>query len=119
MRVWRIYAYTIALLNVAALGIELPRGNVVRILDCGPGLLGVAGLLGYAHQRPLLRRWLWMALAMLLPLWDVAMGALVYPRLEGSSASTLEYFALMPIFFPEYLALVRYAYRSPALWGRR
>jgi hypothetical protein len=120
MRFWRIYAYTIALLNVVTLGVELTRGNVLRLLDCLPGLLAVAGLLGYAHQRRVLWRWGWMAVAVLLPLWDIAMGALVYPRLEpNTSASTPEYFLLMPLFFPEYWALFRYAFRSPGLWARR
>jgi hypothetical protein len=117
-RGWRIYAYTVALLNVATLGIELSHQNLLRLLDGLPGLLAVSGLLGYAHRRPVLRRWVWMAVAVALPLWDVAMGAWIYPRLEPQQSSTREYFLLMPLFLPEYLALFRYGFRSSELWTR-
>lgn len=117
-RGWRVYAYTLALLNLATLGIELWHRNLLRSLDGLPGLLAVIGVLGYAHHRPVLWRWVWMAVAVMLPLWDIAMGAWIYPRLEPQQNSTREYFLLMPLFLPEYLALFRYGYRSDALWTR-
>ena len=117
-RGWRIYAYTITLLTVVSFLAELRKVNAIRLIDYGPGLLGLVGLLGYAHHRALLRRWVWMIHSLLLPLWDIALGAWVYPWFEPHSppSSVLGYFTLMPIFFPEYLALIRYAYKSKDIW---
>ena len=118
--VWKIYAYAILALQVVGLYFGLFKIDLTRALDYGATLMGMVGLLGYAYRRPFLRRWFWKSWSILLPLWDTLMGAVVYPSQEPRSEPglVLGYFVLMLLFVPEYVALVRYAYRSPEIWSK-
>jgi hypothetical protein len=117
---WKIYAIGVVALQAAGLLISLPKLDPAQAVDYGMTIVGVVGLFGFAYRRPLLRRWIWMLWSILLPVWDVVMGAWIYPSQESRSVPVvvMTYFMLMLLFVPEYVALIRYAYFSSELWPK-
>ena len=105
-----------ATVQLVGLLFALSKMGISEALDYGVTAVGLMGLFGYAFRRPWLGRRSWMVLSVLIPLWDVAMGVWIYPRQSGTGVE-LEYFVAMLLFLPQYLALVRYAYRSAELWN--
>jgi hypothetical protein len=55
-----------------------------------------------------------MLWAVLFPVSNAMIGFWVYPHI-GTGGHT-EYLAAMLLFFPQYLAVFRYGYRSPDIW---
>jgi len=118
---WKVYAFAVAAVQLVGLLFALPKMGVAEALDYGVTTVALTGLFGYAFRRPvvgpLFGRRIWMVLSVFIPLWDVAMGAWIYPRQSGTGVE-MEYFVAMLLFLPQYLALVRYAYSSRELWRR-
>jgi hypothetical protein len=122
-RGWRIYAYSIGLLFLATFGFQVSKSDAIGLSDCIDALLGLlclVGLLGYAYRRPLFGRRFWMAASVLLPLWAIATEIWEYPWVEHrtSSNSTFDYMGMSALFFPLFLALVLYGYRSKEIWAK-
>lgn len=113
--VWKVYAFAVAALQVVAMVLELPRLTVTDGLDYLITLVGTVGLFGFAYRRRIARPALWRVWSILFPLWDVFMGAWLYPRQFGGAIQS-GYFLAMLLFVPEYLGLLRYAFGSPELW---
>jgi hypothetical protein len=112
---WRIYACAVAVAQVMGFVVDLGGGRAIEILDDGVTLVGMVALLGYAFRRRFWRRRFWMVWAILFPLSNAAIGVWVYPR-QSASGTRAGYFVAMLLLFPQYLAVIRYAYRSRALW---
>jgi hypothetical protein len=110
-----VYAYGVALLQIGGLYFALRKIRLTEVLDYAVTAVGMIGLFGYAYRRALWKRRIWMSWAALFPIWDVVMGALVYPRQNGTEVR-MGYFVAMLMILPQYWALIRYAYRSPELW---
>jgi len=117
---WKIYAYCLVAIQIVGLFYSLPKMNLSRALDDSVTIVGMLGLFGFAYRRPLLRRQVWMLWSAVLPLWDIMMGAWVYPRETVSAVEGVQmvYFIALLIFIPEYLALIRYGYSSRELWHK-
>ena len=88
------------------------HGSVMRV---SPNDIGYRMTFDYEVKRRIARRALWRVWSILFPLWDVFMGAWLYPRQSGG-AIEWGYFVAMLLFVPEYLGLLRYAFGSPELW---
>ena len=116
---WRIYAYAILALQGVGLYYGFFKIDLTRALDYSATMIGIVGLFGYAYRRPFLGQWFWKSWSILLPMWDILMGVWIYPSQEPRSEPGLvmAYFVLMLLLVPEYVALVRYAYRSPEVWS--
>jgi hypothetical protein len=112
---WKLYAYALALLQIGGLAFTLPKLRVAEGLDYAVTAVGMIGLFGYVYRRPLWSRRIWMLWGALYPVWDVVMASWIYPRQNGTGVRT-EYFAVLLLALPLYLALIRYAYRSRELW---
>ena len=117
---WKAYAYAVLALQLFGLYYALPQLDGVRALDYAVTVVGMVGLFAFAYRRPILERWFWRPWSLLNPAWDFVMGAWVYPKQEPHFAreSVLVYFALMLLFVPEYVALIRYGYFSPDVWAK-
>jgi hypothetical protein len=117
---WKVYAYFLVALQLSGLYYGLAEMDAIRALDYSVTVVGVVGLFGFAYRRPILERWFWRPWSVAMPLWDIAMGAWVYPSQHPQFAreTTTAYFVLMLLFVPEYLALIRYAYFSPEVWSK-
>jgi hypothetical protein len=89
---------------------------LVEILDYLVSAIGLIGLFGFAYRRRIWRRRIWMLWGVLLPVWSIVMGLWVYPRQNGTGVQMM-YFLVLPLAVPQYLALIRYGYRSPELWS--
>jgi hypothetical protein len=112
---WKLYAYSLTLLQIGGLVFTLPKLRVAEGLDYAVTAVGMMGLFGYAYRRPLWSRRIWMLWGALYPVWDLVMAGWVYPEQNGTGART-EYFVVLLLALPLYLALIRYAYRSRELW---
>lgn len=116
--VWKVYAFAAAAVQAVAMVLEFPRLTATDGVDYVITLVGTVGLFGFAYRRRMLWLPLWKVWSVLFPLWDLLMGAWIYPRQNGGVIQS-GYFVAMLLFLPEYLALLRYAYGSPELWHRR
>ena len=112
---WKIYAWGLAAFLIGAFVFTLPEMGVTDVVDYAVSTVGIVGLFGFAYRRPLLRRQVWALWSVLLPAWDVVMGAWLHSSSSGTTGR-VGYFVAMTLLLPEYLALARYAYRSPQLW---
>jgi hypothetical protein len=116
--VWKVYAFAAAAVQLVAMVLELPRLTPTDAVDYAITLIGTVGLFGFAYRRRVLGLPLWRVWSILFPLWDIFMGAWLYPRQNGGVIQS-GYFVAMLLFLPEYFALLRYAYGSPELWHER
>jgi hypothetical protein len=116
--VWKVYAFAALAVQVVAMVLEVPRLTTTDGVDYLITLVGTAGLFGFAYRRRILRLALWKVWSLLFPLWDVFMGAWLYPRQNGGVIQW-GYFVAMLLFLPEYFGLLRYAYGSTELWRDR
>jgi hypothetical protein len=116
--VWKVYAFAVAAVQVVAMVLELPRLTAPDAVDYAVTLVGTVGLFGFAYRRRILRLPLWKVWSILFPLWDIFMGAWLYPRQYGGVIQS-GYFVAMLLFLPEYFGLLRYAYGSSELWRER
>lgn len=113
--VWKVYAFAAAAVQAVAMVLEFPRLTATDAVDYAITLVGTVGLFGFAFRRRILSPPLWKVWSILFPLWDLFMGAWLYPRQNGGIMQP-GYFVAMLLFLPEYLGLLRYAYASPELW---
>ena len=113
---WKVYAVVVAVVQMVGLFFAWPKIGVTEGLDYAVTAVGTIGLFGYAYRRPLMGRQIWMLWGVLFPVWDVVMGAWVYPRKTGTGIQ-MEYFLAMLLFLPQYIALIRYGYSSRELWN--
>jgi hypothetical protein len=111
---WKVYATAVAVVQIIGFFLDLRKINVAEILDDLVTIVGMVGLLGYAYRRAFWRRQVWMLWAVLFPVSNAVIGVWVYPH--TGSGDYLGYFAAMLLFFPQYTAVVLYAYRSPDIW---
>jgi len=116
--VWKVYAFAAAALQLAAIVFELPRLTPTDGVDYGITLIGTAGLFGFAYRRQILWLPLWKVWSILFPMWDVFMGAWIFPRQNGGAVQS-GYFMAMLLFLPEYFGLLAYGYGSADLWRAR
>ena len=101
---------------------DAPGGIAVTIALGVMSLFSAVGVLGYAHARPMLRARLWRAWAVLQPLVDVAATSReLLPETDVGERTTLvaALVVVAPLVIASWVALFRYAYRSPQLWDRR
>jgi hypothetical protein len=118
---WKVYAFGVVALQLVGLFFALRKISVAEALDYAVTAVGIIGLFGYAYRRPFWGRRIWMLWGALFPVWDIVMGAWVYPRQNGTGVHMI-YFLAMLLFLPQYLAVIRYGYSSRELWseaGRR
>jgi hypothetical protein len=111
---WKVYALAIAVLQLIGFWFDLQKINVAEVLDDLVTMVGMVGLLGYAFRWHIGGRRIWMLWAILLPVSNAAIGLWVYPH--TGTGSRIGYFAAMLLFFPQYLAVFRYGYRSSEIW---
>jgi hypothetical protein len=118
--VWKIYALALVTLQVVGLVMGPPKMDATRALDYCMSVFGIVGLFGYAYRRRVLTRKFWMLWGIFLPLWDLMMGVWVYPSQQsGPQRETVAaYLVLMVFVIPDYVALLRYGYRSPDIWSQ-
>ena len=116
--VWKVYAFAAAAVQAVAMVLELPRLTTTDAVDYFITLIGTVGLFGFAYRRRILWLPLWKVWSILFPLWDVFMGAWLFPRQNGGAIQS-GYFVAMLLFLPEYFGLLRYAQSSPELWTPR
>jgi hypothetical protein len=114
--VWKLYAYGLTLLQAGGLVVTLPKIRVAEGFDYAVTAVAIIGLFGYVYRRPLWGRRIWMLWSALFPVWDVVMAGWVYPRQNGTGVRP-DYFVVLLLALPLYLALIRYAYRSRELWS--
>jgi len=112
---WKVYALAIAVLQIVGFIFDLRKINVAEVLDDLVTIVGMVGLLGYAFRRPVLGQRIWMFWAVLFPVSNAVIGLWVYPH--TGTGGHLGYFAAMLLFFPQYLAVFRYGYRSSEIWS--
>jgi hypothetical protein len=122
---WKLYFAVLALLLVGLLPelgvawIQLPDA-----LDFAVAGVGLVGLCGYAWGRAFGMPSFWRGWVVFQPLWDVFIALVASPRgwaqvvpdMEASSVGE-ELFGLI-VVVPLYIALFRYAFRSPDVWRR-
>jgi hypothetical protein len=111
---WRVYALAIAGLQIIGFMVDLRKINLAEVLDDLVTMVGMVGLLGYAFRRHIGGRRIWMLWAVLFPVSNAVIGLWIYPH--TGTGGHLGYFAAMLLFFPQYLAVFRYGYRSPEIW---
>ena len=117
---WKVYTYGLATLHVVGLFFTPPRIHLSHALDAIVTLVGMLGLFGFAYRRYFLGRRIWMIWSLLLPLWDVMMGAWVYPRQAATAVEGVQLVYCFVLLFclPQYLALIRYAFLSREFWHK-
>ena len=111
---WKVYALAIAVLQVIGFLFDLRKINIAEVLDDLVTIVGMVGLIGYAFRRHIGGRRIWMLWAVLFPVSNAMIGLWVYPH--TGTGGHVGYFTAMLLFFPQYLAVYRYAYRSPEIW---
>ena len=111
---WKVYAFAIAVLQIIGFIFDLRKFNVAEVLDDLVTMVGMVGLLGYAFRWRIWGRRIWMLWAVLFPVSNAVIGLWVYPH--TGTGGHIGYFAAMLLFFPQYLAVFRYGYRSPEIW---
>jgi hypothetical protein len=111
---WRVYALAIAGLQIIGFMVDLRKINLAEVLDDLVTMVGMIGLLGYAFRRRIGGRRIWMLWAVLFPVSNAVIGLWIYPH--TGTGGHLGYFVAMLLFFPQYLAVFRYGYRSPEIW---
>lgn len=113
---WLAYA---SFLTVAVLGGEVSRWETPDAVAVASWVLSAAMLVGlwcYALQRPVGSERYWRAV-----FWILAMSTamMLLPVLMRGGELALFTAALTVLIVPAYVAVYRYAYRSPALWAPR
>jgi hypothetical protein len=113
-RIWRVYAFFLTgslLLSYAYAGATDPRP--VLVLDVAFSVIGISGLFGFAYRKRVLHPHVWMAAAVLLPIWDALINFVLYRPQDADPASVSVSLLLL---VPQYLALWRYGHSSPDVW---
>ena len=121
-RWWRIFAIGAVVWVVGTLGIYVSDPSVVSVASIVDVLLSaffLCGLLGYAFQRRFFTRELWRLAVPLAPVWDVVYPVFLLPAPSpkasiGTATVVGVLFVIVAVF--KYLALFRYAFRSPLIW---
>jgi hypothetical protein len=118
-RAWKIYCLVLAAL-LALMYVVVFSGafRPMLLVDFAITVVGFAGLYGFAFQKRL--GWLafWRVQCFVLPLWDLLFNFALSPSTRDASVRATA-LVLMLFFVPEYWALWRYAFQSPALWHCR
>jgi hypothetical protein len=105
----------VAAIQVVGFFFDLQKLNVAEVLDDVVTAVAMIGLLGFAYRRAFGGRRIWKVWAVLFPLSNAAIGVWVYPK-QNSTGAWVGYFVAMLLLSPQYWAVIRYAYRSDALW---
>jgi hypothetical protein len=114
---WKAYAYGMAVIQIVGFFLDLKKIYPEEILDDLVTTIGMIGLFGYAYRRPFWRRKIWMLWAVLFPVSNVVVGVWGGAGHNGPYAR-IGNFGAMLFLSPQYLAVIRYAYRSRELWRR-
>jgi hypothetical protein len=122
-RWWKAFAIGAVIWFVGTLGIYVSDPSVVSVASIADLLFSaflVFGLLGYAFQRRFFAHRLWQVTVPLAPAWDLAYPLLLLPSPppNGSRATAIAVALLfITVALFKYLALFRYAFRSPRIWA--
>jgi hypothetical protein len=124
-RGWRFYFWLMSALFVVAVGFELFQPSddrFVTVVDYLAWGFSLVGLFGYAYRRIILRREIWRTWLPLVLIWDS--GVLLRQFWREDLGDDVALFVAIVAFttlavIPQYVALYRYGYRSPELWGNR
>jgi len=111
---WKVYGLGVVIFQIIGLVYDLRTPQLMEVMDDLVTMVGMVGLLGYVFQKRVGWRSLWRLWAVLFPVSNALIGLWVYPRV--GTGGYLGYFAAMLLFFPQYLAVFRYGYRSPEIW---
>ena len=115
-RAWRVYAFFLSGLY----GLTLPYvvatdSRAILIPDMVFSVVGLIGLFAFAYRKRILRRWLWVAWAALLPVWDVLFSFVLH-KSPGETAGPVATALPLLLVVPEYVALWRYGLSSKDIW---
>jgi hypothetical protein len=110
------WLYFALMLGLTALSLLSSISSPLDLATSIVSAFGLAGLWGYIRQVAVGWRLLWAAYFALSLALNVAMLTLTLVELGPSSELFAVWLLVSLLVFPLYLALWRYAYRSPAAW---
>jgi len=129
---WKIFFFALAGLTLLSVPLVYFSTMQIQLADAAgfaSGLVTLAGLYGFAFHRALGARRFWAVWLPLLVAWDaIFQFALVPAGLAehdpseapyGTAELVFVYSMVYLLYLPIYIALYRYAYRSPELWRAR
>jgi hypothetical protein len=106
-----------AFIQIVGFFFDLKKIYPEEILDDLVTAIGMIGLFGYAYRRPLWRRRIWMFWAVLFPVSNIVVGVWGGAGHNGPYAHGGHFGATL-FLSPQYLGVIRYAYRSTVLWSQ-
>jgi hypothetical protein len=123
-RGWKAYFWVVAASAASSLLFLATLGSfqILDALDFVFVAIGLTGVFGYAHRRPLAIEQLWKLWLPLQITWDaivelvfvpLGLAHVLGPEAPSALETTLGYLFLAPY----YIALYRYGFRSAELWG--
>ena len=116
---WKIYCLAVAVVLVIVYAVVLTAAfRPLHLVDIALTFASFAGLYGYAFRQRVLWVSVWRVQCFLFPGWEIVMN-FYFSRSTAGISGSIAVSVLMLFFVPEYLALWRYGYRSPEIWGMK
>ncbi|NNF27962.1 MAG: hypothetical protein HKN73_12125 [Gemmatimonadetes bacterium] len=119
--VWTLYIGALVVLGTGRMVQKIVTDTGGFGSRYGPVILAVIlglAVFGNVLEKPLARRWVWMAVFWLLAVGTAGLSLLaVSVLMEGSFRPAGMILGLLVILVPGQWQLFRYVYRSPSVWG--
>ncbi len=115
-RAWRVYAFFLTGLYGLTMFYSFATDyRAILIPDLLFSGVGLTGLFAFAFRKRVLRPWVWVVWAVLLPVWDLLF-SFVLDRSTDETGGAVETALVFLLVVPEYIALWRYAHSSNEIW---
>jgi len=117
-RGWKIYCAVVGLWLVIVYAVVAPRFRLIYVADVSITLPSYLGVWGYAFETKIGWRPLWGFLSFVFPTWDVLFNFVLSPE-SLSEVGVFPVLIALVLLVPAYVAIWRYAFRSPEIWRGR
>lgn len=120
---WRIYFWFLAVVVGFLFGGSITQGlTVIKLVDVPVSLIALAGLFGFAYQKPLWISAFWKVWLPFTVVWDTFANFLRNGVSGLHDLSTIEIAFVVAVFYllflGEYVALFLYGFRSEGIWSK-